>query len=77
MKDEKNGFNDRCQTRDAVLDAVKLFLHAVLYAPGDKNLDVERLWAEAKPIVISTVREFRARARQRFAEEAAATESLG
>ncbi|MEK7637992.1 MAG: hypothetical protein AAB375_01000 [Patescibacteria group bacterium] len=74
---KRSGVADRERTRKIVHGAVEVFLSAVLDTPGDKPLDVERLWAEAKPVVIEAAREYRARARQRFAEDAVATESLG
>ncbi len=74
---ERDEFADHDRTRKIVLGAVEVFLSTTLYTPGDKSLDVERLWAEAKPIIVGAVREYRAHARQRFAEDAAGTESLG
>lgn len=74
---ERDDTTARERARKIVRGAVDVFLSAVLDTPGDKSLDVPRLWAEVESAATLAAFEYRIGARQRFAEKAVATESLG
>jgi DNA-binding transcriptional LysR family regulator len=74
---ERDETADRDRVRKIVEGAVDIFLSLTLHTPGDRALDVERLFAEVKTTAVPAVREYRARQRQRFAVAAAATDRLG
>ncbi len=74
---ELDEFTDCNRTRRIVQTSVDIMLSVVLNTPGDKMLNLERLLEEWRGATLPTLREYRARALQRFAEKAAATESLG
>jgi hypothetical protein len=70
---ERSAVVDRDRARHIAKDALHILLDITFHTPGDKELDLERLFGEFKTAVLPSLREYRARQKQRCAQTAAAS----